>query len=774
MPAGNCAGPCFVVNDNGYCSSGADDLCCCPSGDSYYHVMVYVFEDINGNGKWDGGEQGIDLGRSDPRVAGARLKWVCASGCNSSSDDGDISESEYIDGSFMGSEDENTNECRYDEYSSCNDERGVGSACRICGGGPFCVPATIESSSFGNSFNACALVRYDWCGSAGCENAVFFGGGQAKQNLNTGVDPPVPYDYVGQYWSMVNSTGRHIYSLDMSANPNGYEVTTAAIDQTFVDPIGYKVLRHLLAFGVRKVPTPPEFVILNIRNVNDVLVSALDVYGNPVAGDAGGRNHVCQTEFSSTSQPRVVDFRVNLSDVDGGGTIRNVNLALLYGSNTYLILTANNLDTTPVYSISGSNASWYGSASRLVNGNNLMIRFPVQFSSDFNPNLYDLRVSATDATGLSFNNIDAGRDFKVWNCRVPIYGSMYDTSSVASAVCPNFGSVLTNSDVNFTDLNYVYGTIQKLMSVTSPAYSSDYPIYDNSLEWGVSYIPFFNNDLNLTNPVMRLNNGWNRTTQTGTTVCPGGSITISDSNMDAYQSILVANVDFGAVANQDPWWQGRGVSILGRTSVRSDVPVTCTGSCVAALNIDNTDRDDNGVVMSSSLSSTAGAWGSNNNWYKNGYSQIIKTLDYTTMFNSLNGKVGVRTAVDWTTNPTGVRGGGGTGVVFVDGPLTIDANHSVVVGNFLMVVVRGNIIVNPNVTTLEGAYVATGNISITGTNISALNINGMIYAGGNISIDRTLGTGSENNLNPAVRVNIRPDLIFNAPSYMFERLSYIR
>ena len=88
-----------------------------------------------------------------------------------------------------------------------------------------------------------------------------------------------------------------------------------------------------------------------------------------------------------------------------------------------------------------------------------------------------------------------------------------------------------------------------------------------------------------------------------------------------------------------------------------------------------------------------------------------------------------------------------------------------------MVVVNGNINVDPSVKRLDGIYVADGNITVGGTSVDQLNINGMLYAHGDVRLYRGFSDKTDNNANPSVKVNYSPGLIFNLPPEIMRVLS---
>jgi hypothetical protein len=502
-----------------------------------------------------------------------------------------------------------------------------------------------------------------------------------------------------------------------------------------------------------------------------------------VAAETGARNQICQTAFMvSGSHDRRVRVEVRAIDPDGHADINRVFFRMGVGYSAGVINIASG---SPTSLINGSGWSLYATPTVVGSGTSKVVTFPIEFNDNTPMNsssLYNMEVRVEDIYGVSSGWVDTNRDFKVWNCQIPNQGTLYDSRSVAGAVCPtNIGYDIPYSGSLFTDLVYYKDSTSnpannKTISVSSPNFSSG-----DNLIWGYSYLANFNSDLDMTDP---------RASQkiidlgVGTTTCtPMGQFTINQSLVSAYENSPAMRFEYGGIKDQEPWYQGRGVSILGLNGVTSRVPVTCAHdtSCGEALTIDWSGQQNNGAVISNLVGYSSGcSWcgtgtccrrGIDNDWYRSSYSQNIKTINYNTMYDELNGKTGVRTVTNWA----GVTGSGGQGLVFVSGPLTITGNHTVLSGEFLLVVVNGSITINSNVTTLEGAYVASGGgITISGENATALTINGMIYATSDIVMDRGYENKSQNNTSPAVRVNMRPDLIFNAPSYLFERISYIR
>jgi hypothetical protein len=104
------------------------------------------------------------------------------------------------------------------------------------------------------------------------------------------------------------------------------------------------------------------------------------------------------------------------------------------------------------------------------------------------------------------------------------------------------------------------------------------------------------------------------------------------------------------------------------------------------------------------------------------------------------------------------------GVAYIQGSAEISSDINA--SNALFVYVDGDLIVNPNVKTVGGLYVATGEILFADsdtltTNEGTLTVNGGVVSlgGGDITIARNLAAG--NRENPAVVVNYDPSIMFN-------------
>ena len=106
-------------------------------------------------------------------------------------------------------------------------------------------------------------------------------------------------------------------------------------------------------------------------------------------------------------------------------------------------------------------------------------------------------------------------------------------------------------------------------------------------------------------------------------------------------------------------------------------------------------------------------------------------------------------------------------VVFVNGDLNIKNNITVANGGFLAFIVKGNIVVDPGVTAVQGIYVANGNFatlsiySLGVTNDAPLAVQGSVAVWGNMDLRRNLGGAG--NIDPGEQFDYRPDLLTSMP-----------
>ena len=517
--------------------------------------------------------------------------------------------------------------------------------------------------------------------------------------------------------------------------------------------------------------TPPELVSFAIANSNNTLVAA----------DGLGRNHICEDAFRTTGvDSRKVKFEVTMSDVDGADDITSITLRFRNGSTDYLFANATGLQAggSPSWNLSGLGsltASLVAGQQFVSNpsSNQKRVVFTIEFPTNFYNGsfyLFDLGGYAVDVSNLNSGAYPDGRDFRVWDCQVPVSGSLYDGSDSAE-VCPAAGLFTTKigAEVNFRTLSY------GLLGMT-PSLPSDYSDGGNTLTWGVTYVPQFNADFNGSDPRLQI-----KITDVaiGDTACDSGEISIGSPLFDPYIS-PVAQIDFSVVANQSPWYQASNMSIQSKLSLSHSIPVTCVvdGPCISALTIDDRGYDGNGFCVSSVLSSSSGCgetegclWGYDNDWYR-AYNPNFILVDYESMYRDLYESKGEGVVYESVTSWSQIMSDvGGTGLIFYNGNLTINSTNTVDSGEFLLVVVNGDITINTDINEVAGAFLTDGDFSASGNDDDQLVISGMIYAVGSVTLDRGFETAGNNNTIPGVSVVYRPDIIFNAPSYMFTTIS---
>ncbi|MBP9669774.1 hypothetical protein KBD75_00015 [Candidatus Woesebacteria bacterium] len=249
--------------------------------------------------------------------------------------------------------------------------------------------------------------------------------------------------------------------------------------------------------------------------------------------------------------------------------------------------------------------------------------------------------------------------------------------------------------------------------------------------------------------------------------------------------------NFYLTASREGWWQVAGAGIYagglgGGVTVRSELPsashrlITAgTGGTTGALIRGSGSTDLGSGTISDDLWSAVARYRG-------------KRMDYT-YFAAQLGVVPAQ-ANDWgadTMNKPGttkefhylrpqsgtatvssqwVVGNGEKYVVFVNGNLRIGANTTVAEGGFLAFIVKGNITVDPGVSTMHGIYLANDDFVTESVDSSGsiadvtLNVEGTVVAWGTFSLGRSLLSG--NPANPAERFTYRTDLIENMPDKM--------
>ncbi len=287
--------------------------------------------------------------------------------------------------------------------------------------------------------------------------------------------------------------------------------------------------------------------------------------------------------------------------------------------------------------------------------------------------------------------------------------------------------------------------------------------------------------------------------------CPAGC---SYSGIPFSQS----GVNFYFTNHPLPWWQSSNGYVYAAassgTAIQSQIPATCTGSCIPAvskydstgtLNSDSTSLSGGGAINSSSNVATPYSYlnQSGTNTHAQGitlngpredynyFSQLYgitstSTVDFTgpqpstapTNGNAYYANSSITISTPWTINTaTSI-------VVFVNGNLTIAKPILVARGGFVAFIVSGNIIFDKslgsnssNTPSAEGVYVASGQI-ITQTATPADDLkfigNGTFVGWSGISLQRSFNNANiaRGNTESIETFNYRPDLLLSVPTKM--------
>ena len=459
---------------------------------------------------------------------------------------------------------------------------------------------------------------------------------------------------------------------------------------------------------------PPTFSSIVLKN---------DV-GTAVAAEGGNVNQICQTEFNGV---RTFNLTVNATDPNGVGTISDIQLRW-NGINFARTGLANGVATFNHTFAAGENTTG---------------------ATDFQVYISD----GVNATGW----ITTGRSLKVWNCNVTTTGRLYDGGASGSCNVPA-DYITPATATNFNTLDFTDSPTVNMGRISENE-------YNGNLTWGKVYTTIFNSDL-----AMQISGSGVKTTDVsaGTSYCPNSvAITLNNAVLNPYSASPTLRVDFSGAVDQDSWYQTLGGGLLTNSRIVNRVPVTCTtANCAMAI---NNGINTNGIVASPTINNTGNSGvnkGNPNNWWVTKPLVSTSKSDYTYFLNQYFWKSGIGTTLNGDKNLSDI---GATGVVFVNGNLTINTNNSVPVGTFLMMVASGNITIDQSVTNIGGVFVSK-NFNIGGSNATALTINGMIKATENLKISRTFVNKRDNNTAPAVNFVYRPDFVFNIPKEIGKQL----
>ncbi len=398
-------------------------------------------------------------------------------------------------------------------------------------------------------------------------------------------------------------------------------------------------------------------------------------------------------------------------------------------------------------------------------------------------NALNIALNENDVTAIVYDqwgtsDINNSRNFKVWDCQIPVTGTMFDSSDVLLGAVCSTGVGFRNpapASMNFQSVG---------VSLVSPFGSTMLPTSSVNtygpftLTWGGTFKIQPNPDLSANNLVTR----WINVGGIGTTYC--GPQQNLATMVDPYDDTPGLQVDFSAIRFQDPWFQVVGGGVQAKGSLANMVPLTCVANsaiCTPAMSISSgVGVSDGGLISGNPVTNRSGCsidgasplcfYSKPSNWGVN--ASILNSNDqygYQTAYSTVVQSLGIGMTLNSGAKMSDL-GAGATGVYLVNGDFMVDINNVVPVGSYLMIIAKGTITIASTVTSTAGVFVGDlGVITAAATTDNALTINGILYSGfGNIRLNRGFLTIINNNTKPAVTIKYRPDFIFSLPGNLFK------
>ena len=537
-----------------------------------------------------------------------------------------------------------------------------------------------------------------------------------------------------------SSDGSYVYGTKITGLQTNQEDITTLTASTYFGANGYMDSHNVISPAVCTVTIP--VTVTAIPSLSNLVLNNAD--GTAVLANSHNQNNICQSIFATSSDPKKVIFTVNVTDYDGYTDIDSVNLR--WHDSVY-----------PMSVVPGSGS-----------GFTALYTATVSFSSGQNDSgVYPLEIRMIDSKANDSGWIDSGRAWKVWDCQVPVTGTLYDGS--AGQACNQTGfEVAADSKLNFSSLIYkdVSGSDDVNISTSLPANYGP-----TNITYGKDYLPILNGgDISNIDGNIQGTARFTRVIDlgVGTTNCPTSSQFNLENKISAYVVAPRAQIDLSYIRDQEGWFQVAGAGVRAKNEIGSGVPFTMTEN-LRALSIGGTNAD-NGLISFSTFSNLNGfnndsAYGTPNDWWIDQNTNDGTVYNYQYFYNNflIKNEVGI-TGRSWDEKPD-------DGVYFVNGDLNIDSNFTLDSGKFFMVVVKGKISVDNSVTNLDGIYVADKGIEILGNSENQLVINGMLYSRGKIRLARSYTDKNMNNSSPAILVNYNPALIFNMPGKLLNVMS---
>lgn len=515
---------------------------------------------------------------------------------------------------------------------------------------------------------------------------------------------------------------------------------------------------------------------------------------NPVSGvGETGRFHICDTRFwnigDAVNVPKTAYFKVEISDPISAQNIDAISMGFNHknGDNTVddlwisvVGLAANSGSGPGILAIRGIGASdvEVTTVTENLNGSPAVLTrtmtYVVTYKNTFPDNLNFAWVSAMDSVGRTLPWTYTDKSFKAWDCEVNYSGRLYDDSAIDSgdrACLVGYTSPAT--DANITNLTFINvgNTGDKVSATMTDGYSFESVGSTNCLIWGKEYgttlVGTVDDDDGIFDArIIDLTAGVGGSTSY---FCLGENINTTQKvyTIDPYTTAPPEiQLDLKMTQNAGHWFQVRGGGIQTDGSIDNVAP----GNNKMVIKSVGASNDDSWVLAGKNLIKGNNSDFMERNWNVESLGTVLKTkFNYNDLYYQyfVSKNIGV-TETTWADIK------GKTGVVFVDGDLTIDDNNSLLnPGDYLLLIVNGKVDIAQNVTNVEGIIISDGDVTTLGENNTPLLINGMIYSGGSVLFQRNFDVTHHalNNTLPATAIKYNPNLIFNMPSQIFKVLS---
>ena len=425
-------------------------------------------------------------------------------------------------------------------------------------------------------------------------------------------------------------------------------------------------------------------------------------------------------------------------------------------------------------------------SSRSKNANNLTINFTLDFAnmSSGAAGTYNIYQYAQDWAGVVADWSNMG-SLIIWNgSDVDVNGRVYDiTYYYPNNLCSN----LDDADPYASGLASPQITFKRSSGPGSDVIvdANGSGNYSTVLTYGTTYIytlskpDFFTSIADVSDA----------------TLTSGDCLLGETAAFTLNNGPTVAGLDFGMSEVKNPWIQVVGGALTSYGSISDLIPLTCvndynTGGCCLPFISINRLPDFGSPPCNSDLFSenglVAAQVGPVEVWCGDGVSsgypydwQVVTSLwrrptgTGFTYFRNLLGEDSVLTGNKDISSPDldsaeGTVSDGHIGstekvIKLIDGNLTINQNTVVDPGGILLLIASGSITVNGDVDRADGIFSADDNININSGVAGQAILQGSWSAGadGTGTLTNSRDLGSDNNLNPAIVFQYRPDFVVN-------------